>query len=234
MLGSILDLAEREVREVMVHRREMETISIHDPVKDIVEKVLGGKHTRLPVWMHTPDNIIGILHSKILVRALRDYQGPIETFDIPSVLKEPWFVPENTSLKDQLRAFRREHTHFALVVDEYGVLLGVVTLEDILEEIVGQIQDELDIGAPSIRKHPDGSCTVDGTASVRDLNRELNWTLPDDLAPTVAGLVIHETQTIPEVGQVFRLHGYRFRIIRKQRHQITALRVAHLEEDEGQ
>jgi len=146
--------------------------------------------------------------------------------DIVAVAKDPWFIPDTTNLKDQLQAFLKRKNHFALTVDEYGALMGLVTLEDILEEIVGEIEDEHDSAVEGVRRQPDGSVNVDGSVTIRDLNRALDWHLPDDDWVTVAGLVIHEAQTIPEPGQTFIFHGHRFQVLRRQRNQITALRVS--------
>ncbi|MCB2081183.1 MAG: HlyC/CorC family transporter, partial [Rickettsiales bacterium] len=225
MLGSILDLGETEVGEVMVHRRHMETLNLEDPPERLLKKVLGGSHTRFPVWKGRPENIVGVLHAKNLLRAVQQHKGVLRTLNVEKILTPAWFIPHTTTLQNQLQAFRRRRHHFALVVDEYGSLMGLVTLEDILEEIVGQIEDEYDLETSHLKKQKDGSYVVDGTMTVRDLNRALDWNLPDDLATTVAGLVIHEAQRIPEEGQVFRFHGVRFTIMQRQRHQLVKLKL---------
>ena len=138
---------------------------------------------------------------------------------------KPWFIPESTSLLDQLQAFRKRHEHFALVVDEYGSLMGIVTLEDILEEIVGDIADEHDVVVAGVRPQGDGSYVVEGSVTIRDLNRQFEWDLPDEEAATAAGLILHESRRIPEVGQAFMFHGFRFEILRRLRHQITSVRI---------
>jgi len=151
----------------------------------------------------------------------------MDALDIGAIARDPWFIPETTNLKDQLNAFLKRQTHFALVVDEYGALQGLVTLEDILEEIVGEIEDEHDDAAVSgVRPQADGMVVVDGSVPIRDLNRAMGWRLPDDHAVTVAGLVIHEAQTIPRAGQTFIFCGHRFEIVRRERNQITSLRVS--------
>jgi len=226
MLGGVLDLPDLAVSDVMVHRTKMETISGDEPPERIVEQVLHSPYTRLPVWKGDLDNIVGIIHAKALLRAVQEAAGDMTKIDILSVAAEPWFVPDTTSLKDQLNAFLRKKAHFALVVDEYGEVMGMVTLEDILEEIVGEIADELDIAASGIRPQPDGSMIVDGTVPIRDLNRLLDWNLPDEEATTIAGLVIHAAETIPEKGQVFHFYGFRFEIMRRQRNKITQLRIS--------
>lgn len=226
MLGGVLDLADMDVGQVMVHRKSISMIDISMPVREFVAAVLGSAHTRMPVYRDEPENIVGILHAKDLLRAMAETDGRIESLDVASFLREPWFIPDTTNLKDQLNAFLKRHTHFALVVDEYGGLKGLITLEDILEEIVGEIEDEYDVAVPGVRPQPDGSVNVDGSVPIRDLNRAMDWELPDEDAVTVAGLVIHEAQTIPRVGQTFIFHRHRFQIVRRERNQITALRVS--------
>jgi len=226
MLGGVLDLPELTVSDIMLHRTKMETINSDDPPEQLVEAVLHSPYTRLPVWKDDVDNIVGIVHAKALLRAVQLAEGDMSKIDILAVASEPWFVPDTTSLKDQLNAFLKKKAHFALVVDEYGEVMGLVTLEDILEEIVGDISDELDIAASGVRTQPDGSMIVEGTVPIRDLNRLLDWDLPDEEATTIAGLVIHEAETIPEKGQVFRFHGFRFEILRRQRNKITQMRIS--------
>jgi Mg2+/Co2+ transporter CorB len=225
MLRSVLDMSQVEVGEIMMHRRTIVRLNADDPPETILEQVLANPHTRLPLWRGEPDNIIGVVHVRDILKALRANNGQTPTLDIVALASPPWFVPETTTLLDQLHAFRARHEHFALVIDEYGSLLGVVTLEDIIEEIVGDITDEFDVARPGFRPQPDGSIIVDGNYTIRDLNRQMNWRLPDDEASTVAGLVLHEARRIPDVGQAFRFFGMRFEILRRQRHQITLIRV---------
>jgi Mg2+/Co2+ transporter CorB len=228
MLGGILDLATLQVGEVMVHRKAMETVDADLPPGEIVGAALRCMHTRIPLYRGDADNIIGILHAKDLLRALVAAQGRMEAVDVRSIIKKPWFVPDTTPVKEQLNAFLARRNHVALVVDEYGTLKGLITLEDILEEIVGDIKDEHDVKIQGIRPQEDGSVHVDGAVAVRELNRVMDWNLPDEEATTIAGLVIHEAQMIPEPGQAFSFHGFRFEILRKQRNQITALRITRL------
>lgn len=225
MLGGILDLRDLEVADVMVHRKNMQAISLDDEPQVIVEQVLASPFTRIPLWQDDADNIIGVLHAKDLLRALISHDGDPTGLDIQGLASKAWFVPETTALVEQLNAFRDRKSHFALVVDEYGSIMGLVTLEDIIEEIVGEISDEHDVDVKGLRPQPDGTCNVDGTLAVRDLNRALDWQLPEEEAITVAGLVIHEAQTIPEVGQVFSFYGYKFQVLRRHRNQITALKI---------
>ena len=224
MLRSVLDLSEVDVGEIMVHRKTVTMINADEPAEEIVNQVLASQYTRLPLWRDQPDNVIGVLHAKEVLRAIHENQGSFD-IDIEGLAAEAWFIPETTRLLDQLQAFRDRHEHFALVVDEYGSLEGVVTLEDILEEIVGDIADETDISVPGLRPQPDGSYIVDGSFTIRDLNRQFEWNLPDEEASTIAGLILHESRRIPEVGQAFMFYGLRFDIMRRQRHQITAIRL---------
>lgn len=232
MLGGILDLKELEVADVMVHRLKMETISADEPPEKIVAAVLASPHTRLPVWKGDPDNIVGILHVKDLLRAVGGRDWDSTEIAVEKLITPPWFVPDTTPLKEQLGQFLKRKSHLALVVDEYGEVQGLVTLEDILEEIVGQISDEFDRSEALIRPQSDGRVVVDGSVPIRDLNRHMDWSLPDEEATTIAGLVIHEAQTIPESGRAFTFHGYRFEVLRKSRNRITALRIERLAKTE--
>lgn len=226
MLSGILAMQDLEVADIMVHRTKMTMLDIEEDPKEIVNTVLKSGHTRIPVWKDTPDNIIGVLHAKNLFAALQKHNGDATKVDIEDILLPPWFVPDTRAIPDQLNAFLKRKSHFAIAVDEYGEVQGLVTLEDIIEEIVGDIKDEHDAVASGVRPKPDGSYLVDGAVPIRDLNRAFDWTLPDDEANTIAGLVIHEARTIPEVGQAFVFHGFRFEILKKRRHQITALRMS--------
>ena len=228
MMGGLLDLRDLTVADVMVHRTEMLTINAGDSPEEIVAAALKSEYTRIPLWRNTPENIVGILHAKDLLRAIQNAEGELSQIDIMAIALPPWFVPDIRPLPEQLKAFRRRKTHFALVVDEYGEVEGLVTLEDILEEIVGDISDEHDIPVPGLRPQPDGSVNVDGSVPIRDINRAMEWNLPDDEATTIAGLVIHEARSIPDVGQSFTFHGFRFSVLRKQRNRITALRITPL------
>jgi len=228
MLGGVLDLRDLQVLDVMVHRTKMDTINLADPPARIVEQVLAGQYSRLPVWRDEPDNIVGVLHTKDLLAALARHGWVPESLDIAGILTAPWFVPDTSSLTEQLSQFLARKTQLALVVDEYGVVQGLVTLEDILEEIVGQISDEHDTES-QLRVQVDGSVSVDGAMPIRDLNREMGWSLPDEEATTIAGLLMHEAQMIPDIGQVFTFHGYRFEVVRKQRNRVTGVRVRRLE-----
>jgi len=230
MLRSVLDLAEVQVGEIMIHRKDVAMIDADLPPDQVVTEVLASPFTRTPLWLDRAENIVGVLHSKALLRAVQarsDKNGAADlaVLNVKELAAEPWFIPESTSLLDQLQAFRDRREHFALIVDEYGSFQGIVTLEDILEEIVGDISDEHDIAVSGVTAQPDGSYIVQGSITIRDLNRQFGWGLPDEEAATVAGLVLHESRRIPEVGQAFMFHGCRFEILRRQRHQIISIRI---------
>ncbi len=226
MIGGILDLRELTVGDAMTHRKNMAAIDAELPTPQLLDAIIAADHTRVPMWRDTPENIVGVLNTKDIVRELVRGRGTLKDFKIETLLAEPWFVPETTSLEEQLTAFRDRRSHFALVVDEYGGLQGLITLGDILEEIFGDIPDEYTTVEPSgIRPQSDGSYLIDGTLPIREINRDLDWNLPDEEATTIAGLVIHEARAIPDIGQRFAFHGYKFEIVRRHRNQITALRV---------
>src|SRR5271166_5485263 len=224
MFGGLLELAEIPVSDVMVHRTKMQLIDADLPPDELVREAIESPYTRMPLFRGEPDNIIGVLHAKDLLRAYVAAGGDANKLKIADLALEPWFIPESTSLRDQLQAFLRRKTHSALVVDEYGVVQGLVTLED----IIGDIRDEHDETVLGVRKQRDGSVVVDGSVTIRDLNRMMGWSLPDEAAATVAGLVIHEARAIPEPRQTFSFHGFRFEVLRKQRNRIAALRIAPL------
>jgi Mg2+/Co2+ transporter CorB len=228
MLRSILDLAQVEVGQIMIHRRQVFVIDADQAPAKILEQALASPYTRIPLFRGPPDNIVGVLHARMLLHALAAKQGRVEQLNMAQIATRPWFIPQSTNLLDQLEAFRRRREHFALVVDEYGALLGVVTLEDILEEIVGDIADRHEITVPGVRPQPDGTFVIDGHVTLRDLNRQYDWRLPVDIADTVAGLVLYEARRIPDVGQVFNFHGFRFEITRRKKNQIAVLRVTPL------
>jgi len=235
ILGA-LDLSDRTVEEIMLHRSKIEMIDVADDPQAVLAQCLNSAHTRLPLYRDDPENIIGVIHAKDLLRAMHKLMVQKEAsfealngFDVLQVAKKPYFVPETTTLDDQMRQFLRRHAHFALVVDEYGSLQGLITLEDILEEIVGEITDEFDKGdEPTIYKSDDGGFVVEGAMTIRDLNRTTDWNLPDEEAITVAGLVIHEAQMIPSEGQVFSFHGFRFEVLERQANRIMKLKIKPL------
>ena len=224
-IQNVFRFGDLAVSDVMVHRTAMVTINADLPTEDLVRDVLASEYTRIPLWRDKPENIIGVLHAKDLLRAIRLTEGDTSKIDVSAIALPPWFVPEMRTVSDQLKAFRRRKTHFALVVDEYGEVEGMVTLEDILEEIVGDISDEHDEEVSGLRMQADGSVVVDGSVPIRELNRAMDWHLPDEEATTIAGLVIHEARSIPERGQSFTFYGLRFRVLRRERNRITMLRI---------
>lgn len=228
MLGSILDLEDVNVEDVMVHRSSMHAIDIDATADEIIAKVVRSPYTRLPIFEGAVENIVGVLHAKDVLGAIRRAGGQMHRFNVRRVMAKPWFVPETTTLKEQLNAFLERKAHMALVVDEFGDIQGLVTLEDILEEIVGDITDEHDASVPGVTVLADGSAHVEGIVPVRDLNRMFDWELNDDHATTVAGLVIHEAETIPIVGKTFSFGGFHFEITSRTRNQITGLKVRKL------
>ena len=228
-LGGILDLADLEVSDVMVHRTRMRMLNAEDPPETIVSEALASAYTRLPLWKGETDNIVGVLHAKDLLRAVNAVGGAMNRVDVEAIATPPWFVPDTTRLQDQLTAFLKRKQHFALVVDEYGEVMGLVTLEDIIEEIIGEIEDEYDVEVKGVVPQPDGSVLVDGQVTIRDLNRALEWSLPDEEATTAAGLMIHEAQMIPEVNQAFTFHGVRFEVAERERNRITRLKLTRID-----
>ncbi len=224
-LVGALDLKDMTVEEVMIHRKNIVMIDADQTPTSIVRQALASPHTRLPLFRGDQEEIVGVLHVKDLLRAVVSEGGRMNDLDILSICRAPWFIPETTRVEDQLDLFLKRRSHFSLVVDEYGALQGLVTLEDILEEIVGDIRDEHDVAVQGVRPQGDGSLYVEGWVTIRDLNRATGWELPDEEAVTVAGLVIHEAQTIPEPGQRFAFHGHRFDVVRKKRNQITGLKI---------
>ena len=228
MLGGVLDLSELELSDLMVHRTKMFSIDVDMQNDEIISELLKSGFSRAPVWQHNPDNIIGVLHAKDVLAALQSHKGDAAKLDVKAICSDAWFVPDTTTVKYQLSAFLRRKSHFALVVDEYGEVMGLVTLEDILEEIVGDIADEHDVISADISREASGSMVVNGSLQIRDLNRANDWELPDEEANTIAGLVIHEAQMIPEKGQAFTFHGFRFEVAGKKRNQITRLRITPL------
>lgn len=229
MLRSVLDLFDVDIEEIMTHRKNVMMLNVGDPIEKIIADALESPYTRMPIYQDETDNIVGVLHAKALMRELKERERnnkTIDDIDIIDLATDPWFVPEATTLYDQMQAFKLRREHFAVVVDEYGSFMGIVTLEDILEEIVGEIDDEHDEAVVGVRKQTNGSYMVDGDVTIRDLNREFEWNLPDDEDySTIAGLIIHEAQSVPEAGQRFTFYGFRFDIVKRNRNQLSVIRV---------
>ena len=226
MLGSILDLNDIEVEDIMIHRMEVETLDADLSADELVKMAVSTMHSRIPLWRGEPDNIIGVLHVKNLIKIMREQKGLLTNESILATCSKPWFIPETTSLRDQLLAFRNKRQHFAFVVDEYGGWQGIVTLEDIIEEIVGDIDDEHDEVENDIQKLADNTYLINGSVTLRDLNRHLGWNLPDDNASTIAGLLIHQAQEIPSIGENYSLHGFDCTVMEKSAMQITRVKMA--------
>ena len=224
-VGGVLDLHDLEVEDVMVHRTEMESVDINLDNEELISLILQSAYTRIPLYDSEPENIVGIIHAKSLFRALSEVGNDASKVDLMEIAQKPWFVPVTTSLQVQLNQFLRRQSHLAIVLDEYGEVEGLVTLEDIIEEIVGDISDEHDIDLKGVEPQPDGSLIVDGGVPIRDINRAMDWSLPDDEATTIAGLVIHEARTIPEQNQQFTFHGLRFLVLKKERNRLTSLKL---------
>ncbi len=225
MLRSILDLVDVDIEEIMIHRKNVQMIDAGEPVEKIVEHVLSSPYTRLPLWRDEQDNIVGVLHVKLLLKEMSACGGNISKIKMERAVMNPWFIPETTNLYEQLQAFRERREHFAIVVDEYGALMGIVTLEDILEEIVGDIDDEHDVSVAGVKRSTAGTYLIDGDVTIRDLKREFEWDLPDEDYSTLAGLILHESQMLPESGQSFIFHGFQFDVVRRIRNQLTLIRV---------
>lgn len=228
MLGSILDLNDIEVKDIMVHRMQVETVNADLPAAELIKQAVTTMHSRLPLWRGQADNIVAVLHVKNLIKAMGEQAEPPTNEQIMAISSKPWFIPETTNLRDQLLAFRNKRQHLAFVVDEYGAWQGVVTLEDIIEEIVGNIDDEHDETASDIQKIGGDTYFVAGHVTLRDLNRQMDWNLPDEEASTVAGLVINQAETIPAIGESFEAYGFRFTVVDKAASQITRLRIERL------
>ena len=229
MLGGILDIGNMTVSEIMIHRSNMITIESTLPIEQITKKALSSSHTRIPVWQDSQDNIIGILHIKDLLRSLYKNNFDYSKITLSDFMTDPWFIPDNALVNLQLHAFRQKRSHFALVIDEYGDLQGLVTLEDILEEIVGQIDDEYDGQNNQIIKKSPNKFMIEGSTSIRDVNRELNWNLPDEHASTFAGLIIHEMHKLPKQGEIVQIFNLKVTIYHRQSNRITMLMVETLD-----
>ncbi len=245
MMKSILDLDQTTVADVMTHRRNVEMINLDLTPFEILDQLFQSRYTRLPLYKGEPDNIIGVIHGKSILKAIHNQQKSnsknpesnphkisdenrgidLEAIDLEKLASTPWFIPESTSLMDQLLAFRERREHFAMVVDEYGSLEGIVTLEDVLEQIVGNIDDETDIRLAGVKIQEDGSYLVDGAVTLHSLERDLEWHFPNEEVVTLAGLILHEAKRIPAEGQIFTFHNFRFVIKKKVRNQIKEIIV---------
>ena len=229
MVTGILDLSEIAVEDIMVHRSNVFMLNIDDDPENIVNQVIESPYTRVPIWKDNNENIIGLIHAKNLLKLLREKQTlSITREDIKDSLIKTWFVPETTSLKDQLQMHLNRKIKLAMVVDEYGVLSGMISLEDIIEEIVGEISDEHDIELSDIKRNQDGSVKVKGSTEIRNINRSFGWDLPDEEANTISGLIINESRSFPKTGQIFQCYGFKFEILGTNKNIITQVKISSL------
>jgi Mg2+/Co2+ transporter CorB len=226
MLRSILDLFDASVSDIMIHRQNVYMIDIGQSVRQVIDEALQSQYSRLAVWRDKPENIVGVLHIRLLLKALSEAGGDVSKINLKEAMLDPWFIPDSTSLFDQLQAFRERKEHYAVVVDEYGTFMGIVTLEDVLEEIVGEIDDEVDENVAGVKRVKGGTYLADGNVTIRDLNREFDWHLPHQEYSTIAGLILYESETIPEPGQVFMFHGMKFEVLNRDRNRITRVRIS--------
>ena len=224
MLQGILDLDDLQVKEIMTHRKNIEVIYVNESINKNIKKILNSQFTRLPLYDKNSDKILGIINVKDVLKNINKKKK----LDLKLIAKNAWFIPETTSVLDQLQEFKKKQRHLAFVVDEYGTLMGIVTLEDIIEEIVGDIEDEHDIKIKGAKKSKDGKYTISGNVTIRDINREFGWNLPDKDASTLAGLIFHEIKTMPEPGKIFSFYGFRFEIINVRKNHIELVRVVPL------
>ena len=230
MLKSILDLDEVIINSIMIPRKNIFSLPISIKYEELIKKVKNSPHSRIPIWDKNSENIIGVLHVRRLIGYVLSKNN---NFNIMDFCSKPWFIPETSTIGNQLMEFKKRKEHFAIVVDEYGEFLGIVTLEDILEEIVGDIDDELDDmniskGIEGVKKQSENNYLIRGNVTIRDLNRELGWFLPDKDANTIAGLVIHESRTIPQIDQIFLFYGYKFQILEKKNNQLIKLKISKI------
>ena len=228
MLKSVLDLSDVTVEDIMVHRSHVVSLNAALPVSDIFEFLSRSPYSRIPLWKGEPDNIIGVLHAKALLKMMNSYYRGKAKVSIVDYLTKPWFVLNTTSLLDQLHAFKKRREHFALVVDEYGVIEGLVTLEDILEEIVGDISDENDTVDQSVLqvvKTDAGGYRLDGQTTIRDINRHFRWELSDEHAATLAGYILYEAERIPSEGETFVIDGFSFTIVQKTKNRLAVIDI---------
>ena len=236
MLDSILDLGEMEIINIMVHRKNIASINIEQSLDKILKKAFEINHSKIPLWKRNEDNIVAILNMRTLIQVLHNNHGNFNKITLEEFTSPPWFVPSSNTLKSQLTAFRKKKEKFAIVIDEYGALMGMITMEDILEEIVGDLEQKEDnrnkLNRTKLRitKFKDGSHKIPGELSVRDINRKLDWELPEDdeNASTLAGLLIARVERIPEEGEEFEFDNFKFKVLKVEENQVEYLRVKKL------
>ena len=223
MLLGILDLEKAHVDDIMIPRNEVVGIDIEDDIKEILDQLRDCQHTRLPVYRGDINNIVGILHMRKVARLLT--QEDINKAMLLQETAEAYYVPETTPLHTQLFNFQKTKERSALVVDEYGDLLGLVTMEDILEEIVGDFTTDVSDSSQDITPQEDGSFIIDGSASIRAINRALGWNLPIDEARTINGLITEEMEAIPDASVCWKVGNYRFEILSVQDNRIKSVKM---------
>jgi len=223
MINAILDLKEITVEKIMTHRKNIFSLNLNETEK-IYSTIAKSSFSRIPIWEDNPNNILGIIHAKNILSNL-DNDGKIDLKKIKEGIIQPWFIPETTKVKDQLNEFIKRKEKIAFVVDEYGELMGLISLEDIIEEIVGNIFDEKDFSTVGIRRVNENQYRIRGDVNIRDINRELDLNLPENNASTLAGYIIFKTEALPEVGQTFKFNNIIYEILNKNKNQITQIKV---------
>jgi Mg2+/Co2+ transporter CorB len=223
MLISVLELQDVTVDDIMVPRNEIDGIDLEDDWDHLVEQLTDSRHTRLPVYRGDLDQVVGILHLRSILPELAEHELTRKHLEAKAL--EPYFVPEATPLHTQLVNFQRAKRRLALVVDEYGDIQGLVTLDDILEEIVGEFTTDPADVYREVQPEPDGSFMVNGGANVRELNRTMGWRLPTDGPKTINGLIVERLETIPEPGAILRLAGYQLEIVQTADNLVRTVRV---------
>lgn len=223
MLLGILDLEKVRVDDIMVPRNEIYGIDIEDDINEIIHQLKDCQHTRMPVYRGDINNIVGMLHMRKIARLLT-----LEEVNKATLLQEtdePYYIPESTALHTQLFNFQKHRERTALVVDEYGDIVGLATLEDILEEIVGDFTTDVSDNSQEITPQGDGSFIIDGSASIRDVNRVLGWHLPTDDARTINGLITEEMEAIPDASVCWKIGNCRFEILQVKDNRIKSVRM---------
>lgn len=231
MIRSIFALGDTVVREIMVPRNDMASISVDAPVREALDTIIACGHSRIPVYGGTMDNIVGLLYAKDLLRFWGKDEEPIE---LKGVMRPPFFIPETKNLEELLQEFRKKRVHIAIVIDEYGGTSGLVTIEDLLEQIVGDIQDEYDIEEEWIIEETDGTVVVDGRLSIEELEEHLGIQVEREKFDTVGGLVFHLTGRIPVSGEVVTAQDIRITVLAADERRVTRLRVERLRENGGE
>lgn len=232
MLKSILDLADINVYDVITHRKNLYCLDVDMPIEGIIKELQDCPYSRVPLYKDKPENIVGVLIVRNLLKKCIEAEGDLSKVKLKEIMIKPWFIPENTNLLHQLSLFKSRREHFAIVIDEYGDIDGIVTLEDILEEIVGDINDENDVilsENSQIKQIDENSYLVDGEVSIRDLNRQNGWKISDEHMTTIAGYLLDMTMIIPEEGQQFIFNDFKFEIIKRTKNQLNLIKITKID-----